>query len=85
LKINLAVREKTATLNSMIADTPSSIFAYRLLAMKGALKLETLGLKSSHGSVSENVRKLCGSRTRDKKKLLAEFESHLKNHNILKR
>lgn len=69
----------------MIADTPSTIFAYHLLAMKGALKLETLGLSSSRGSVSENVRKLCGSRTRDKKKLLAEFESQLKDRNILKR
>jgi hypothetical protein len=68
----------------MIADTPSSILAYRLLAMKGALKLESLGLTSSRGSVSENVRKLCGSRTRDKKKLLAEFENLLKHNNILK-
>lgn len=68
----------------MIADTPSAILAYRLLAMKGALKLESLGLTSSRGSVSNEVRLLCGSRTRDKKKLLAEFETHLKHHGILK-
>ena len=68
----------------MITDTPSAILAYRLLAFRSALKLETLGLTSSRGSVSNNVRKLCGSRTRDKKKLLAEYETHLKAHNILK-
>lgn len=68
----------------MIADTPSAIFAYRLLAMKSALKLESLGLTSSRGSVSNDVRKLCSSRTRDKKKLLAEFENHLKHHGFLK-
>ena len=68
----------------MIADTPSTILAYRLLAMKSALKLESLGLTSSRGSVSNDVRKLCSSRTRDKKKLLAEFENHLKYHGFLK-
>jgi hypothetical protein len=68
----------------IIADTPSAILAYRLLAMKSALKLETLGLSSSRGSVSNDVRYLCGSRTRDKKKLLAEFENHLKHQGILK-
>ena len=67
----------------IIADTPSAILAYRLLAMKSALKLETLGLSSSRGSVSNDVRYLC-SRTRDKKKLLAEFENHLKHQGILK-
>lgn len=67
----------------IIADTPSAILAYRLLAMKSALKLETLGLSSSRGSVSNDVRYLCGSRTRDKKKLLAEFESTLKLQGIL--
>jgi hypothetical protein len=68
----------------MIADTPSAIFAYRLLAMKSALKLETLGLTSRRGSVSNDVRHLCGSRTRDKKKLLAEFENKLREQGILK-
>jgi len=68
----------------MIADIPSLILAYRLLAFRSALKLETLGLTSSRGSVSNHVRKLCSSRTRDKKKLLAEYETHLKAHNILK-
>lgn len=30
----------------IIADTPEKINAFRLLALKGALKLETLGMKS---------------------------------------
>lgn len=68
----------------MIADTPSAILAYRLLAFRSALKLETLGMTNSRGSVSNHVRKMCSSRTRDKKKLLEVFESYLKSVNVLR-
>jgi len=68
----------------IIADTPSAILAYRLLAFRSALKLESLGITSSRGSVSNHVRKMCSSRTRDKKKLLAEYENLLKHHGFLK-
>ena len=72
----------TATM--IVADTPSAILAYRLLAFRSALKLESLGMTSSRGSVSNHVRKMCSSRTRDKKKLLAEYETLLKHHGFLK-
>jgi len=39
----------------IIADTPSAILAYRLLAFRSALKLETLGMTNSRGSVSNHV------------------------------
>lgn len=70
--------------NSIVCDTPDKIFAFQLLAMRGALKLETLGLKHSRGSVSNSVRRFTGTRTRDKKKLLAEFESLLRHYNFIK-
>jgi len=51
----------------MIADTPDKIFAYKLLALKGALKLETLGLRHSSGkSVAPQIRYLIGSRTKNR-------------------
>lgn len=68
----------------MIADTPSQIFAYKLLALKGALKLETLGLRHSSGkSVAPQVRFLIGSRTKNKKALLDQYVTFLQNKNIL--
>ena len=68
----------------MIADTPSQIFAYKLLALKGALKLETLGLRHSSGkSVAPQIRYLIGSRTKNKKALLDQYVTFLQNHSIL--
>lgn len=68
----------------IIADTPSAILAYRLLAMKSALKLETLGLRHSSGkSVAPQVRYLIGSRTKNKKALLDQYVTFLQNHSIL--
>lgn len=63
----------------MILTTPQDIFTYRLVALKSALKLETLGMKNSRGSVAQTVRKLLGSKTKDKKKLLLEFTTYLEN------
>lgn len=68
----------------MIANTPDKIFAYRLLALKGALKLETLGLRHSSGkSVAPQVRYLIGSRTKNKKALLDQYVTFLQNRSIL--
>jgi len=33
----------------MTINTPEGIHAYRMLALKGALKLESLGMRRSHG------------------------------------
>ena len=67
----------------MIADTPELVNAYRLLSIKGALKLETLGLTHSRGSIAPTVRQILGSKTKNKTALLAEFIQHLKAENIL--
>ena len=42
---------------TIVIDTPEGIEAYRLLAIKGALKLETLGMKHSRGSVYAMVKR----------------------------
>lgn len=68
---------------AIICDTPDKILAFNLLAMRSALKLEILGMKHSRGPVSKSVRYLTGTRTRDKKKLLAEFETLLKQYGFL--
>lgn len=70
--------------DAIICDTPDKILAYQLLAMKGALKLETLGMKHSRGSVAATVRRLIGSRTRNKVELLKEYETVLRRINILR-
>jgi hypothetical protein len=67
----------------MIADTPELVNAYRLLSLKGALKLETFGLTHSRGSVAAIVREILGSKTKNKPALLAEFIQYLKDENIL--
>jgi hypothetical protein len=52
--------------------------------LKGALKLESLGMKHSRGSVAPFVRSTIGSKTKDKTVLLAEFETYLRNAGILR-
>jgi hypothetical protein len=70
--------------DAIICDTPDKIFAFRLLALKGALKLETRGLRVSRGvNAANTVRHLIGSRTRNKVDLLAEYETFLKSNGIL--
>jgi hypothetical protein len=65
-----------------ILDTPKDIEAYRLLALKGALKMETIGLKSRF-NVAEQIRQMIGSITRNKKKLLTEYEAWLREKGVL--
>ena len=56
-----------------------------LLRTHHALRLEISGVWSSKcNNASKLVRYLINSRTRNKKKLLAEFENHLKHQGILK-
>ena len=88
IKIILASGDSALTVplmnDAIICDTPDKILAYQLLAMKGALKLETLGMKHSRGSVAATVRRLIGSRTRNKVELLKEYETVLRRINILR-
>lgn len=73
---------------SVIADTPEKIEAFRLLALKGALKLETKGLQMSRGrKASVMVRdylKSKGQKTPSNKiELLGLFEQYLHANGIL--
>jgi len=67
----------------MIADSPERMAAYQLLTLKAMLKLESLGMKHSRGSIAPTVRQGFGSKTRDKKALLAEYVSFLKDIGVL--
>lgn len=56
-------------------DKPELISLARLCTLKAALRIEAMtGLRHSRiGSVAPDVRKLIGSKTKDKKVLLAEL------------
>ena len=69
---------------SFIASTPDQVFAYRLLALRAALKLEILGMRLSRGDkASKMIRHLMSTRTRNLKDLLAEYESFLRSNGFL--
>jgi hypothetical protein len=69
---------------TIVCDTPESINAFRLLALKGALRLETIGLKRRGMPASEIVRQEIGSKIRNKVALLAEYEKWLRAKGILR-
>ena len=64
------------------ASTPEQIEAYRLLALKGALKLEALGMKRRGASALSVVRSM-GIRARTAKAALPIYEGHLRELGIL--
>ena len=68
----------------MNADTPDSIRAFQLLALKGALKLESLGMHRSHGPSALAMVKMLGIKARTAKKALPLFEAYLKAEGILR-
>ena len=63
--------------NVTVINTASGIAQYRLLTLRSALKLETLGMKNSHGSVAPIIRKEMGSKTKNKKALLSELDYYI--------
>lgn len=71
----------------IVCDTPETINAYHLLAMKGALKLESIGLRHSRGSVAKLVRATLKAKGKkapaNKTALLAEFEAYLREIGVL--
>ena len=73
----LKEREQWYNKGVQILDTAESVEMYRLLAIKSALKLESIGLKGSRGSVAKLARQVIGSKTRDKKQLLIEYTNYL--------
>ncbi len=60
----------------VILKEPNQIAMYRLLALKGALKLEIKGLKHSQGSVYALVKKEFGFKG-NKQRVLAQLEEHI--------
>jgi hypothetical protein len=66
-----------------VADTPTKIEAYRLLALKGALKLECKGMRRSRGESAYAIVKrefdLRGSR----EAVLHDFEELLRDRGVL--
>ena len=71
----------------MMIDTPESINAFRLLALKGALKLECLGMKRRGESASSIVRgilKGAGMQApTSRQALFGEYETYLRSINVL--
>ena len=56
-----------------VIDTPEGIEMFRLLALKGALKLVSVGLKVRNVNAAKMVREMLGVKTRDKKQLLEQY------------
>lgn len=67
---------------TIICDTPESIQAFRLLALRGRLQLEVKGLRF-RVPTAPAVRAACGSTQRSKVKLLEEYETWLRMKGIL--
>jgi hypothetical protein len=74
--------------NTTIIEGAENINAYRLLALKGALKLETLGMKNSRLNAAAIVRGELLQRgvkpACDKKSLLVQFTTILQSEGILR-
>jgi len=68
----------------MTASTPEGIEAYRLLALRAGLKLESVGMKTSKGrSAFSIVKKMTGLPGRSAKELLPLYEDLLREYGIL--
>jgi len=67
----------------VLLDTPAHINVFRLLALRGALKLESVGLKRRGPSALTLVKKETGIKARTAKDALPLFEAHLRGLGIL--
>ncbi len=67
------------------ATTPEEINAYRMLAIKGALKLESLGMKGRGPSALSVVKKEFGIKARTAREALPLYIEFLKEKGILAR
>ena len=70
-------------MNNIICDTPETINAFRLLSLKGALKMEVLGMKASRGFSAFKVVKAEFGFKGSKASVLAQFEAHLRGIGVL--
>ena len=67
----------------MVFDTPDGIETFRLLSIKGRLKLEIQTGLRWRIATAPIVRKIIGSTTKNKVKLLAEYEQYLRDRGII--
>jgi len=70
-------------MNNIICNTPETINAFRLLSLKGALKMEVSGMKASRGFSAFKVVKAEFGFKGSKASVLAQFESHLRGIGVL--
>ena len=68
---------------SFIIDTPEGIAAYRLLALRGALKLEIAGMRRSHGSSAATIIKSEFNLKGSNKSVLEQYEAILREKGVL--
>lgn len=69
---------------SISLNTPESIRAFQLLALKGRLKLESLGMKSRGTSALSHVKRLTGIKARTAKDALPLYIAWLEKEGILR-
>ena len=67
----------------IIADNPRLVLGYQMLALKGALKLEAMGMKRAGQSALSQV-KAMGIKARTAKQALPLFEAMLRKEGFLK-
>ena len=67
----------------IIADNPRLVLGYQMLALKGALKLESMGMKRAGQSALSQV-KAMGIKARTAKQALPLFVALLRKEGILK-
>ena len=71
-------------MNTIIADTPKDINAFRLLTLRSALKLEILGMRpSSMRRTASSIIKAEFGFKGNKQSVLNQFTDYLKAQNIL--
>jgi len=63
--------------NLIVADTPNKIEMYRLLSLKGALRLEIVGLKRRGRSAYALIKDEFGFKG-NREKVLEQFKGHIK-------
>lgn len=68
---------------TIVLDTPEQIKAYRLLTLRGALKLEIAGLKHSRFSAYAIIKKEFGLKG-NKQSILFQFEDRLRSIGVLR-
>ena len=70
-------------MSAIVLDAPAQINAFRLLSLRGALKLESVGLKRRGPSALTLVKKETGIKARTAKDALPLFEALLRETGVL--